>query len=231
MKRIFCILGCLAIAAATARADQTIQLIWSYNFPGTYFQIYGPDGVTPLDGAGTGPGGSGFVLQLGYYSAATVGDPFAGMWVPVFGPGTSNSLFSTAGMGDGTAATGTNINFSFDGTIDSGVPSTETGIPAAGQIMSIRYYNSYSLSGTDAATYYGAVSDDSWTWVSPADPAPPGMSFSLLDPDVVYQGGVLQPETNLLYTAVPEPSAGILIVCATAMGGMARKRLKMRAAR
>ena len=206
MKRVF-LLSSLLFSAVTLHAQNSVSLTWSYDRPSPLgaLAIYSTNGTTALSGAGTSANGDGFVLQLGYYSGATSVNPFLGTWVPVFGAGSSNSLFSPATMGDGTATTGANDEFSFTGTVTDSTSSTEIGIPAAGQIMSIRYYNATSVA---ASTYFGAVSDDSWLWVSPTNPPPTGMSFSMYgDPGLVYQSSATEPETNIAISAVPEPGA------------------------
>jgi len=194
--------------------------------------IYASNGTTPLAGAAGSNGGVGFVVQLGYYTGATTSNAFLGTWTPVFGPSTSNSLFSTAGMGDdgGTVETGTNDEFSFTGTVTSATASTEVGIPSAGQIMSIRYYNATTVAG---ATDFGAISDPSggsaWLWESPvASPSIANNSYSFSDPGVTYQGGASEPETNIA-SAVPEPASLSLIGGAIGIGAaILSRRKKMR---
>jgi len=227
MKRLFAI-AFLLLAAIASHAQSTATVKWSYSAPVGSLTIYGPDGTTPLAGAAGSNGGVGFVLQLGYYTGATSSNAFLGTWVPVFGPGTSNSLFSTAGMGDdgATQETGTNDEFSFSGTVTSDTASTEVGLPLPGQIMSIRYYNANSLA---AATYFGAISDplggSAWLWEPPV--GPPSVAdntYSLNDTGVVYQMGVGEPETNVLL--VPEPP--VLSLMAMAAGAIALRRRKIR---
>lgn len=217
---------CLALASLCAHADQ-VQIDWSYDQIGP-LSIFGPDGVTPLSGAGTSANGDGFVLQLGYYTLATSSDPFQGAWVPLYGPGALNtSLFSTAGMGDfttGSGTTGDDDRFNLSGAIDTTDPGTSTGIPSAGQIMAIRYYNAASLS---SATYFGTASNSLWTWVSPSTPPPPeGMIFNIADNGVVYEGGATEPVTNMVMTEpVPEPATlSSFLVGGIALGALALRR-------
>ncbi len=213
----------LFVVAITGYAQSTAKVTWSYSEPATFgtLTIYGPDGVTPLVGAAGSNGGVGFVIQLGYYTLASSTNAFLGTWTPVFGPGTSNSLFSTAGMGEvsGTAETGTNDEFNFTGTVTSSDTSTEVGLPLPlNQIMSIRYYNATSLA---TATDFGAISDptggSAWIWQAPvASPSIANDSFSFEDSGVVYQGGASEPETNI--SLVPEPATLSLFAGATGIG-------------
>jgi hypothetical protein len=180
-----------------------VNLQWAYNFPSAQ-TILGSDSL-PLSGSGSTADGDGFALQLGYYTGATAGNPFLGTWVPVFGE-TSNSLFANAGMGDGKAVSNTDARFVLNANIDTSVASTLIGVPAAGQIMAIRFYNAISVS---AATYFGAAANASWLWVAPSDPQPTGMSFNMKsDPGVVFLGGGSTPQTNQVL--VPEPSSILL---------------------
>src|SRR4051794_30675567 len=52
---------------------------------------------------GTAADGNGDVLQFGYFSGGTLGNPFAGTWVPLTGAGGANSAFGTTSIGDTTA--------------------------------------------------------------------------------------------------------------------------------
>lgn len=222
--KLITLLGALLLSGVVSCfAQNSVSLTWAYNFPSIPLTILANDGVTPLNGAGTNANGDGFVLQLGYYTGATSVNPFLGTWVPVFGPGTSNSLFSTASMGDNVATTGTNDKFSFSGTITDSTPSTEIGIPAAGQIMTIRYYNAASLA---SSTFFGAVSDPAWVWESPSSPPPTqGMSFRFYnDSTAMYQGGATAPETNLSYSAVPEPASVSILAGGLALAAILRRR-------
>jgi hypothetical protein len=226
MKKAVVLIPLLFLAAMTGRAQNSVSLTWSYDLPDVNYPIYSANGTTPLAGAAGSNGGTGFVLQLGYFSLAsgtTASTLFQGTWVPVFGPGTSNSLFSNAGMGEFTnqsSTSGTDDQFDFSGVVTSATASTEIGIPSAGQIMSIRYYNSNSLA---TATLWGTVSDASWLWITPNNPPPTGMSFSMLDPDTVYQGGVSQAETN-----IPEPGTLTMLLGAMTAGGALTLRRRRR---
>jgi hypothetical protein len=241
MKRsILLVLASVLLAASPGHATNSVGLVWEYAGPNP-MTIFGSNGTTPLAGNAAVNGGTGFVLQLGYYTNATVSNPFAGTWVPVFGPGNadSNSLFSTAGMGEGpgVSTTGTDDSFIFNGTVIDSTPSTENGIPAAGTIMSIRYYNATSVA---AATYFGAISDvdtaasAAWLWISPSNPAPfQGMSFNFSNTGVEYEapggtvsGVVTMPETNIP-VSVPEPAAFWSVAGALAIGATVRRRRKV----
>jgi PEP-CTERM motif len=226
--KLFAALLVCAVSSLAACQAATVGLTWQYN--NTTPQTIQDQNGTALSGAGSAADGDGFVLQLGYYSAATAVDPFAGTWTPVFGPGTTNSLFSSAGMGDGKATTGTDDRFFFTGTIDTANASTTVGIPASGQIMSIRYYNAASL---DSATFFGAASNSTWIWTSPGI-APAPMSFNINQSGTVFQAASgspapMVPQTNIM--AVPEPSTWALIgfgaaTTTAALTGSRRRKMR-----
>lgn len=211
-------IGQMSAGAATA------TLTWKYFTPGPgTLSIAGPDGSTPLAGtAGATDGnGDGFALQLGYFDLGTTINPFLGSFIPVFGKGGLNAtLFTTASMGDNQtpAATGSNVEFSFTGLIDTSVPGTLVANPPPGKVMAIRYYNSTTPA---TATHYGTASNPAWLWLAPVDlPSTATMSFDMKTTGKVYQGGVSTPQTNM---AIPEPGTiGLLGIAA--LGLLARRR-------
>lgn len=73
---------------------------------------------------GTSADSDGCVLQLGYYSAGTAENPFAGVFIPLTGESAANSRFRSTSIGDsGNGATGKfSIQCTFEeGSVDSGV--------------------------------------------------------------------------------------------------------------
>jgi hypothetical protein len=191
-----------------------------------------------LVGGTASNGGAGFVIQLGYYTNATSSSLLGnGTWNAVMGPGTSNTLFPTAGMGDNiAAATGTNDEFFLSGTVADATPGTEVGIPSGGQVMSMRYYNATALA---SATYYGVATNSAWDWVAPTDPTNPNdsMTFNLNDAGTeVLMSGSFQsesgsPQTNIHVAAVPEPAAlSIMMSGAISIGALVLYRRKIKRA-
>ncbi len=198
-------LAALLMFSITAPAN-TIKVTWGYNSQAGAVHIYGNDGSTLLSGADNGGAtGTGFAVELGYYSQATAANPFAGTWVPVFGKGDANPLFATASLGDGrtTADDGTDIRFSLTGVIDSAVPATLTSLPPAGQIMAIRYYNAAQPAN---ATYYGTASNPAWQWVAPSDVPPLPLSFNASQSGTVFQGGTYAETNQRTFTGQPQIS-------------------------
>jgi hypothetical protein len=212
----------LTLASLIVRADDTVQVAWAYDQIGA-LSIFGSNGTTPLAGSA-----GGFILQLGYYTGATGSTSstlFQGTWTALYGEGTANtSLFATAAMGSGiTPVSGTDDRFNISGTVDTSIATTSTGIPTAGTIMAIRYYNANSLG---SATYYGAASNPLWTWVSPTTPQPTNTQWNIADTGTVFQGAASEPETNIATSAVPEPATMSLMAGAIAIGvtGLLRRR-------
>lgn len=116
----------------------------------------------------------GALVEVGYYSSATVGNDFAGTWTPL-GLGRLSIGSSPSGAaGPGTIA------------VSVTVPSTVTG-PPAGTPLAIRFYSQ----PTAAASYtYNAVSSDDWLWQPQAvPPLDPVIILSLNNPNLNWIGG------------------------------------------
>jgi len=202
-------------------AQETVQVTWSFDSTSP-LSIFAQNGTTPLAGADSSGNGTGFKVQLGYYTNAISANPFAGAWVPVLGQGTQNSLEPTASMGDNVSTvSGTDDRFSFTDTINTSQPSTDIGLPPAGTIMSIRYYNASTVAG---ATFFGAASNSAWVWESPDSPPPFPMSFNVDETGNVFQGGADTIETNI--AVVPEPSFFALVGLGMIFSFRAKSRLR-----
>lgn len=162
--------------------------------------------------AGTSADGDGTILQLGYYTAATTGNPFAGDWVAMTGPGTS---YQTT-MGD----SGNNPNGTFKLEVLFTQGSYSFAEPAVGTPLALRFYNTTSLAGS---TYFNAVTDTTggFNWVAPADPtSTAGLSLGLSSVGIVWQDGSGSSFRTTI--AVPEPSCFLLGVLS--LGALAVRR-------
>lgn len=176
----------------------------------------------------------GFLVQLGYYSAATAANNFAGTWIPVSGFGATNHT----SIGDSATLTGSgngiiDFNSIYGGlllntpssrvytTIDVGTYVTNSSVtittstPPANQIMSIRFYD--TAAGTSGR--YNAISADDWLWQVPTTTGGGGIcNFLIADAFDDGVGGALgdlefQDAGNAFRTSIliPEPSTYALI--------------------
>ena len=160
--------------------------------------------------AGTSADGDGTLLQLGYYTLATILDPFAGDWVAMTGPGTSY-LTTIGDSGNGPA-----------GSIKLGVLFTAGSLgfetPAVGTPLALRFYDSTSIA---TSNYFNAVSETTgaFNWVAPAEPKSTA-NLTFLTSGVVWQDG---PSSSYRTTiAVPEPSCILLSILS--LGALAVRR-------
>lgn len=209
MKKITLSIIIAFLLGATTQAQSI-----AYSIDSGSFSLTDLDNSTLLS-AGTSAAGDGFALQLGYYSTSTVGNLFSGTWTPFAGAGTSN--FSTLSIGDFNANGAGAGTFAFDLTFSN----ANVSLPTAGQILGLRFYNSTTVA---AATAFGSMSAASWTWVSPADPQPPGRTMSLDDGGLVW----LNNDVAFTGTAVPEPATYAAILGLVTLGLVSYRRFRRR---
>lgn len=162
--------------------------------------------------AGSSSDGDGSILQLGYYTAATTGNPFWGDWVAMTGPGTS---YQTT-VGDfGNYPNGT---FKLEVLFTQGSYSfTE---PVVGTPLALRFYDSTSLA---TSTFFNAVTDTTggFNWSAPADPTSTArLSLGLSSVGIVWQDGSGSSFRTTI--AIPEPSC--LVLGALSLGALAVRR-------
>lgn len=190
-----------AIATVAANAA-TVAINWSITTG-----IYRLENKTlsPLSN-GTAAAGDGTLIQLGYYSLASLANPFAGSWV---------TLASTTMGDDGIELPG---KFGTT-TILGGTPFPA---PAVATPLAVRFFDGTSEAGS---SFFNAVSHTggAWNFVAPNDPAPSITIVIDKDPNIKFQsvGGAFS--TQL---AVPEPSAILLASVALSLSVMTRRRQK-----
>ena len=198
---IFFLVGIVAANAAT------IVINWSVSADRTLQGIT----ATPLS-AGTGSPGNGTFVQLGYYSLATLTNPFSGAWV---------SLAATTIGDDGVEVPG---RFSTS-SILGGVPFSA---PSIGTPLAIRFYDGTSVANS---LHFNAASNTNgtWSWVSPSDPAP--IMNLVIDKSIgiVFQSGVVGAYSTQL--TIPEPSALVLFSLGLSILTLNRRRLKKKNSR
>lgn len=160
---------------------------------------------TPLS-PGTSASGDGTLLQLGYYSLATVSNPFRGSWV---------TLASTTMGDDGVELAGKFSTSSILGA--SPFPA-----PSAGTPLAVRFFDGASV---ETSSYFNAVSNTSgaWNFIAPTDPSPIINIVIDKDTNIRFEavGGAFS--TQL---AVPEPSSFLLASMALSFSVLVRRRHK-----
>jgi hypothetical protein len=149
--------------------------------------------------AGTSQAGDGAVVQIGYYTGATLANPFNGIWIPLTGAGTGlNSTIGDYIFRDGI--------FTFGHHFQSDSPN----VPAIGTPLAIRFYDSTSLA---TANYFNCISrtDGTWNWTL-GNPEPTvTLAFKASPQTLIWQDGASSAFRTTI--AIPEPSAALLAVC------------------
>ena len=186
----------------------------------------------PLNGGSPNVDHDGAVIQLGYFNAATLADPFAGVFIPLTGQGAANSTFSNTTIGDDTAnGTGTVRNGQgiFGISIEFTTANTTNflGFPAPGTPLAVRFYNNLSIAASTEFETVSSGTNVGWRWKDPnAIPAPTGINLSFDDPSLRLQRkntAITPADTDLRTAAVPEPSS-VLLAITGCMGLLARRR-------
>lgn len=154
--------------------------------------------------AGTSAAGDGTLLELGFYTTATVSNPFSGSWV----------VLASTTMGDD----GVNINgkFSTSTVLSSGIFSE----PAIGTPLAIRFYDGTSVGNS---SYFNSVSNTNGTWnyVAPAEVSPVVSMVIDKVSGVVFDGAFGDFKT---VRPIPEPSYVALILLAVIPMLLGRRR-------
>lgn len=154
---------------------------------------------------GTAADGDGASLQLGYYTLATLANPFDGTWVPLTGIGSNNAEITSIGDKGNLAAGLFNISTIFiPGSASYGNDLPTTLLP-----LSIRFYDSAHPA---ASTFFNAVSNTTgaWNWATPSEPQAV-VTVSLLDSGLQWQGGSGSSFKTTI-NIVPEPTSAALLL-------------------
>ena len=178
-------------------------------------------------GAGTG---DGTVVQIGYYTGSIVGNNFGNAganWTPLTGAGSVFGVTTTIGDTAANGGTAGKI-FTDDLNIFTTGGANDLLLPSSGQVLSIRIYNATSLG---AATFFNAVSNNTWLWATPANsPNQPLIALFLDDPGLVSQSGavVIAAGTSVsttIPTGVPEPTSAALLMIGLVSLASRRRRI------
>jgi hypothetical protein len=187
----------LVLTVRFVSADQTDVLFRNTDDGVTGNFFFNSDGTTKLTSGGTGDN-DGAIIQLGYYSSATLANNFGTAggtdWVALTGFGSSNPSIDTT-VGDGIGSTDAGLVFSASSFL-----SSSSSLPTAGTVLSLRIYS--STTSVSSPTKYNAVSNDSWLWLTPA--TTPGV----IDMDLTTTAGLVwQDAANPFKTSLTAPAA------------------------
>ena len=175
---------CLSLPAIPAGAAST-WVNW-FNSAGTELRDF--SGTLLVDSEFLGVRGD--LIQLGYYTLANTGSPFAGTWVPLRNGRIGEKSAVVLGPG----------RFGYESPFDG----TEL---LGGTPLSIRFYDAPVM---EEATYFNAVSDSTGAWNAINSPTTPlTMTLSLADATLIWQeGGSSAFRTTI---PIPEPAGGALL--------------------
>ncbi len=192
----------------------------------------------------------GDLVQLGYFSAGTAANNFAGNWIPLTGSGATlhTSIGDSpdlSGLGAGRIGFSTTFTFGTNqvkvydaGNFDTGAYATQSSIsitsnggvgsPPTGQVLAIRFFD--TTAGTSG--HYNTVSNDNWVWASPTEAG----GGAILSPINLGQNGItLEWEdpantfrTSLFVVAIPEPSTYASAMVGFGLLGLAAMRRRVK---
>jgi len=166
---VLALAGRLAIGALPTNAGARTTVIIDSGGHSLYADAWGK---SLLNGGESN--GEGALVEVGYYSAATVGNDFAGTWTPLPIQQPSIGTSTADGADSGSIAATILISGS-----DAG--------PPAGTPLAIRFYSQATVAGSYA---YNAVSSDDWLWQNQAaPPVDPVIVLSLNNPNLKWVGG------------------------------------------
>jgi hypothetical protein len=225
----------LVISCGTIASSQTVTTVVASNGSSALLRDFTGN---PLSQGSPTLNHDGMLIQLGYYSSASISNNFGtGIdWIPLTSATPSNTSqrttigdsFNLTGAGDGRLSftqiifqTGTSTVDIFDPS-DSGhytstslLPTTLV-TPPASQVLSIRFFDTQ----TGTSGRYNAVSADNWLWKTPDSTGAQtvfiniDISSSVLewqDPGNAFK-------TSIPLAAIPEPTTiGAGLLCAASL--------------
>ncbi|MDB6171722.1 MAG: hypothetical protein JWL59_1033 [Chthoniobacteraceae bacterium] len=190
------------------------------------------DKTNNLLSAGISGDGNGSVIQIGYYSAATTANNFAGEWIALSGEGSANTggvvtgsnpaePFNKTSIGDVTFEGAADGSFGLQLAFVAGDALTGNNLPTSTSIpLSIRFYDKTTIAGS---SFFNVVSNDLWTWKTPTDTA----LGAIIQISLNSAGAEWQDASSPLITtiAVPEPTSAMLLL--TGIAGLALRRKRV----
>jgi len=199
----------LLVIGFSALSSQAVTTVVSFDSGG---QTLLNNNSVALSG-GSAADGNGTVLELGYYTGASVANNFSGTWVALTGASGGNSAYGTTSIGDLNANGAGDGSFALTATFDPAAGAVSgTNLPVATTIpLAIMFYDATTVAGS---SFYNVVSHDTWLWKipSPAAPMPPTINISLDDAGLEWLGGAGSAlKTTIATTVVPEPARVFLL--------------------
>ncbi len=187
------------------------------------------DNLGAILSGGTTADGDGDVVQIGYFSAASVSNNFAGTWIPLTGQGSLNTGGVIDGSSPAEAYNKTSIGDTFSGgnnasdgqfavslTLTVGDATTGNSFPSSTSVpLALRFYNGKTIA---TSTFYNTVSSDGWLWTTPLEP--PSIAAVNMDMDsgvMEWEGGAASADKTTITVPTPEPTSAFLAV----VGGIA----------
>lgn len=187
--------------------------------------MLGTDMTTQLTPGDPAVLGDGAVVQIGYFTASTTENLFAGSFVPLTGEAGANSGFSYTSIGDDPAAIGDPMltpGYFFDiYRFIVGDSAVGQNLPSAGTFLAIRFYNGTTIADS---THFNTVSstDSEWQWVTPYGALDPASPLQLSDfATLVWQDADGAGATTIV---IPEPAAYAALFGLAVLGLAASRR-------
>ena len=206
--RKYILLSLLAVAFSPTKHIQA-QAVTIVSFDsGNQFLYADATKTTLLSAGNVSTAFDGAMLQFGYYTAATSGNPFAGDFVSLAGMGSANTSFGNISIGDNPNDAAGNGTFALTLTFNSTTLGSNV-LPPSNQQLAIQFYNGTTLANSTA---YNVVSDAAWLFPAPSTPAA-ALGISLDQANLVFLGGT----NSAFYTSqpigsIPEPSTYVLVL-------------------
>jgi hypothetical protein len=210
MKRLLFTLTLLAAATLNAFAVPTTTVDWFNNNATAFRDAAG----NPLAQGAAALNSDGMLVQLGYFTAATPANKFAGTWMPITGVAgvartTVGDSHNLTGAGAGRIQFNTyftsgsaQVNVYAPGDTGAYASAAAQAIsgttPPNNQILAIRFYD--TSDGADGS--YNTVSSDSWRWSSPTE-AGAVVTIDVANSTLAFQDSANAFRTTLLVNPPP----------------------------
>lgn len=228
MKSIYLNLACLALFTAFSQGASLVTVNIS-----TDNRVLRDAAGAALTGGSTADG-NGAVVQVGYYTNATVGNNFGNAlstFVPLTGEGSLFNVVTTIGdanangAGSGTLfSNALNIFAGLNGGANDGL------FPTVGTPLSIRFFNATTIA---ASTFSESISNNLWLWKAPAAaPTQPILNLFLDDAGLVAKNPLnvnagtagTSLRTFTPTASAPEPASSALLMVGLVSLAVRRRR-------
>jgi hypothetical protein len=217
----------ILVGATTAMFGQiTTTVDWTNVSGDTSFTLFNKNDVA-LSAGTASVNQDGDLIQLGYFSAASVGHEFSGTFIPLTTTTTIGDSYNLEGVPAGEFGFNSyfvpgTTSYVYDPGVDSGAYTTtsatsiSTTNPAADQILAIRFFST----NLGTSGYYNTVTADSWQWQVPTESGAT-VSINLVTTgagNLLWQDAA-NPYITSIAVAVPEP-ANLALLGGVVIGAM-----------